>query len=255
MSVITPVYNLGFLLEETIQSVISQTYTAWELLLIDDCSSDKITRGIIKKWAKKDKRIKPIYLQANVGAGFSRNAGLELVRGDYVAFLDSDDLWIEEKLAKQIEFLENNNQIDFLYSWYITIDEFGNKQNLFVTPQYISKQILKLNNYILTSTVVCRWSAVKKIRFPAIRKRQDWAYFLKILDITRIAHSYPEAMVYYRKMSNTLSSNRFQLVKPNFILFKNHMYRGNGVAAVLHFLIFLPFYFHNKIFNKKNIPS
>src|SRR5690554_1488167 len=100
VSIITPVYNSQKYLEKTINSVLKQTYTSWELILIDDCSSDK-SRKTIKKFAQQDERIKLITLKINSGAAIARNVGIEVAIGRYIAFLDDDDVWVENKLLKQ----------------------------------------------------------------------------------------------------------------------------------------------------------
>lgn len=251
VSIITPVYNMNHILNETIQSVIDQTYKNWELILIDDCSTLGETKDTILSWASKDSRIKPIFLHQNGGAGVARNRGLDEVTGKYVAFLDSDDIWLAEKLELQVDLLESNTNIDFVYTWYEVINEKSEVQAFFITPREITTKLLKFNNYILTSTVICRWEKVRDIRMPEIRRRQDWVYFLDILNRVDKAYSIAKSTTQYRKMNNTLSSNRIQLIKPNYQFFRDYLYAGNSIAALVHFMIFIPFYFHNKIFNKR----
>lgn len=252
VSIITPVYNSQNVLEDTINSVLGQSYNNWELILVDDCSEDESV-PIIERYAKRDVRIKPIYLNKNEGAGFARNIGLENATGHYIAFLDADDIWLENKLKDQLTYFENHRGAKFQFSWYDTIDEKNEVINTFKTPDRISFNLLKYNNYILTSTVMCHAEILQNIRFPGIRRRQDWSLFLDILKAEEYAYSLPKVTVQYRKMPNTLSANRWKLIKPNFDFFKNYLYRGNSFKAVFHFILFLPFYFHNKTFNKTNI--
>ncbi|UXX80592.1 glycosyltransferase [Reichenbachiella carrageenanivorans] len=254
ISIITPVYNIDQFLNETIQSVVNQTYINWELFLIDDNSNDK-SRSIIKSWASKDKRIKPIYLDENVGAGRARNYGLDQVKGEYLAFLDSDDVWVKDKLTKQVNFLINHPKVSFSFTWYTTINEHGIPLKLFLTPSKIGRPLLKFNNYILTSSIMCKTSVVKNIRFPRMRRRQDWAYFLDVLKKTKYAYSLPESTVLYRKTKGSLSANRWKLIRPNYDFFRETIYSSNRILAVIHFLFFLPFYFHNKLFNSKNLKN
>ncbi|HBC85156.1 MAG TPA: glycosyl transferase, partial [Clostridiales bacterium] len=107
VSIITPLYNCQGLLDETIKCVIRQTYKDWELLLVDDCSTD-FSAKIAKKYEAEDKRIKYIKLNENSGAAIARNTGLQLARGRFIAYLDADDLWKEEKLERQINFMLKN---------------------------------------------------------------------------------------------------------------------------------------------------
>lgn len=255
ISIISPVFNLGPLLNEAIDSVINQNFKNWELILIDDCSTDGITKQIIDVRSKAEARIHPVFLTENRGAGYARNIGIDRSNGDYIAFLDSDDVWLHDKLTKQVAFLEKNGNIDFLYTWYTTINEKSEKLNLFVTPKKLNHGLLRFNNYILTSTVICRSKKVRNVKMPLLRKRQDWAYFLSLLEVTKIAVALPESLVLYRKIPGSLSANRWKLVKPNYIFFRDFLYKGNGILAALHFVVFLPFYFHNKVFNKKQLDN
>lgn len=137
VSIIMPSYNTAQYIEKTIESVMEQTYTNWELIIVDDCSSDnteKIVKGI------KDERIKFFKNERNSGAAISRNRALQLAKGRWIAFLDSDDIWVPEKLEKQIAFMEDNN-IAFSYTNYEIIDESGKEQGIRVTgPKRITKQ-------------------------------------------------------------------------------------------------------------------
>ena len=104
VSIVMPSYNSAHFIEEAIQSVLSQSYITWELLIVDDCSIDNSVE-IIKQWTQKDKRIHLFSLEKNVGAAAARNIALENAQGRYIAFLDSDDVWEPEKLQKQVEYM------------------------------------------------------------------------------------------------------------------------------------------------------
>ena len=123
VSIITPCYNSDFFLEETILSVISQTYNNWELILVDDFSSDN-TRDIIRKYSNQDIRIRYVFLQKNTGVSNARNQGILNANGRYLAFLDSDDLWMPEKLELQLSFMKKKNYI-FSYTAYSLISQEG----------------------------------------------------------------------------------------------------------------------------------
>ena len=120
VSIITPTYNSSIFIEETIRSVLNQTYTNWEMLITDDCSSDN-TLQIIEAYQAKDERIKVFRLETNSGAGVARNISIRKASGKFIAFCDSDDKWLPQKLEKQINFLHKNNQ-SFTYSSYKVID-------------------------------------------------------------------------------------------------------------------------------------
>jgi len=250
VSIVVPVYNSWNFLGETIDSVLAQTFENWELILVDD-NSDDSSRELIKSYENRDKRIRGIFLEENKGAGYTRNIGLDESRGDFIAFLDSDDIWLPRKLEKQIELLEMDSKLKFVYSWYSIIDEKGLESAYFVTPKRIDYALLKFNNYILTSSVICRKEALENVRFPLMRRRQDWAFFLDLLRVTGFAEALQEVSVKYRKSENSLSSNRLKLIMPNLFFFSTYFYRGNKFLALVHFIGFLPVYFHNKIFNKR----
>ena len=127
VSIITPLYNSKKLVEDTIKSVIFQSYENWEMIIVDDCSKDNGTK-IVEDFAKTDKRIKLIKLPKNSGGAVARNRAIKEAKGKYIAFLDSDDLWHPEKLEKQVKFMEENNY-DFTYTWYEKMDEDGNLIN------------------------------------------------------------------------------------------------------------------------------
>ena len=108
VSVITPMYNCEKFISETIESVLNQTYTNWEMIIIDDCSTDK-SNQIVKQYIERDKRIRLIALNENSGAAVARNKGIEVSSGRFIAFLDGDDLWEPNKLEKQIQFMTEKN--------------------------------------------------------------------------------------------------------------------------------------------------
>lgn len=251
VSIISPVYNGEKFLKQSIESVLNQTYLRWELILVDDCSKDS-SREIIEEYVKSDSRIKGYYLNKNSGAGASRNIGLEVVKGDFIAFLDSDDFWQANKLSMQVDFLLTNSY-EMTYSWYNTVDEEGNLKNYFVTPERINFNLLKYNNYILTSSLMISKNLLGNSRFPVIRKRQDWAFFLDLLKKIEFAYCLPKITVNYRKSSKSLSSNKWLLIKPNYQFFKDYLFNGNSILSVIHFIVFIPFYFHNKLINRKKI--
>ena len=123
VSIITPLYNCSDFLEQTIKSVFAQTYENWEMIMVDDCSTDN-SLEIAKEYASKDRRIKIIELTENSGAAVARNTAIEAAIGRYIAFLDSDDIWLPEKLEKQVMFMQNNN-IAFSYTVYEKMTEDG----------------------------------------------------------------------------------------------------------------------------------
>ena len=123
VSIITPSFNSESYLEDCINSVLNQTYTNWELLIVDDGSTDS-SRQLIERFANFERRIKPIFLDKNIGAAAARNLALENCSASYIAFLDSDDLWLPTKLDVQLRFMQENNY-DFTFSSYTVVSENG----------------------------------------------------------------------------------------------------------------------------------
>ena len=130
VSIITPIYNSEKYVDSCINSVLKQTYSCWEHILIDDCSSDN-SNTLIKSFQFKDSRIRYYRLHENSGAGIARNKGIELAQGNYIAFLDSDDQWYPEKLEKQLNFMQNNNY-HFTFTDYDIVDEEGQKLSKYI---------------------------------------------------------------------------------------------------------------------------
>ena len=124
VSVITPTYNCGRFIGETIESVIAQTYSNWEMIIVDDCSVDN-TKTVVKQYQNQDSRIKYYCLEKNSGPAVARTKAMELAEGQYIAFLDSDDLWLKDKLTKQIKFMQDNDYA-FTNTSYQHMDEAGN---------------------------------------------------------------------------------------------------------------------------------
>jgi len=221
VSIITPSYNSEDFIKETINSVLNQTYKNWEMIIVDDVSTDNSIQ-IIQEYQKKDSRIKLIELDTNSGAAVARNKAIEVANGKYIAFLDSDDLWKPEKLEKQIAFMQENN-IVFSYSAYDLIDEDGKELNITKDPieKLHYKELLK-ENQIGCLTAVYDQEKLGKCYMPLIRKRQDFGLWLSILKKIDYAIKVPENLALYRVRKNSISSNKIDLIKYNFKLFNKH---------------------------------
>ena len=223
VSIIVPVYNSEKFIKDTIKTVEEQTYKSWELLLINDCSTDN-SKEIIKEYANKDKRIKLINLEENSGAAVARNKGIELAEGRYIAFLDADDLWNKDKLKRQVEFMKNNNYV-FSFTGYEFANEDGIGNGKIVTvPFKINyKQALK-NTTIWTSTVmfdIKKLGGRELIKMPNVRRGQDTATWWKVLKTGIDAYGLNETLSLYRRSNNTLSSNKIKALKRTWNLYRN----------------------------------
>ena len=213
VSIVVPVYNAERFLRETIACIPEQTYSNWELLLVDDCSTDG-SRELIRDYEKKDGRIHLICAKSNQGAAKSRNQGVEVCNGQYLCYLDADDIWKKEKLSREIAFMQEK-QAAFVFSGYEFADEKAAGLGKIVkVPETISyKQALK-NTTIFTSTVMFDMTKLSKemVSMPVVAS-EDTATWWKILKTGVVAYGLNENLVLYRRSSNTLSSNKWIAIK------------------------------------------
>ena len=220
VSIIVPVHNAELFLKETIDCVIYQSYTHWELLLINDCSTDNSKK--IYDMYKDDKRIHWIDLNKNVGPALARNYGIELAKGDYICFLDADDKWKEYKLQKQIQFMDDK-QCAFSYHSYEFADDrcVPNGKKVFAKDKLSYKQALK-NTIVFTSTVMFDMARISKeeIKMPNLRYVEDTATWWRIMRNGYVAYGMTEILAYYRRSSNTDSSNKLKTQRPLWNLYR-----------------------------------
>lgn len=202
VSIIMPSYNTGKYIKETIESVLVQSYANWELIIVDDCSTDN-TDDVVNQYLA-DERIHYIKNEKNSGAAVSRNRALREAKGKWIAFLDSDDLWHPEKLQKQIEFMVNGDY-HFSYTNYEEIDEQSNLIGVSVTgPKKITKQ--GMYNYCWPGCLTVMYNAeiVGLVQIEDIKKNNDYAMWLKVC---RKADCFllNEQLAKYRKRSGSIS--------------------------------------------------
>lgn len=220
ISIITPTYNCERFIGETIESVLKQTYKNWEMVIVDDCSTDN-TYEVVKKYADNDSRIKYYLLEENSGAAVARTKAMQLATGDYMAFLDSDDLWISNKLECQLKFMKENNY-NFTCTEYEQIDENGKSLNKVIKV----KNKTNYNGVLLScpvgnSTVMYNVSKMGKFQVPNIRKRNDDALWLQMLKKEEYIYGLNNILMEYRIRTNSISSNKLDLVKYHWYLYRN----------------------------------
>lgn len=175
-SMIMPVYNSEKYIAEAIESVIKQTYKNWEIIVVNDASTDD-TEKIIKSYQEKDKRIKLISLPKNQGAANARNTAIQNAKGKYIAFLDADDYWEKEKLQEQIQILQNSNA-DISYTAYLMIDETGRKIKKRSVKKLLNLKDLLKENSIIFSSVVCKKESIKNKQFKSEWYHEDYVFLL-----------------------------------------------------------------------------
>ena len=214
VSVIMPTYNGSHFLVESIESVLNQTYRNLELVITDDGSTDAATLDILKLYEKKDNRVRVFFLEQNMGAGFARNHSLERAKGRYIAFCDSDDRWFPEKLEKQVSFLRKVNGC-LAFSSYIICDQYNVNKGIVIAPSKVTLTMMKHDNKIGCLTAIYDTSVYGSFTMPTMRKRQDWAFFLKIMQKAGVAYGMREPLAYYRTRPHSISKNKFTLIKYN----------------------------------------
>ena len=231
VSVIMPSYNTGNFIAESIASVMAQTYTDWELIIVDDASTDN-TDEVVSTFVKEchcegpqgdvaiHNRIRYLKNEKNSGAAVCRNRALREARGKWVAFLDSDDLWTPDKLEKQIAFMKKNGYA-FSYTCYSEMDENGGKTGVIVGgPAHVSKTGMYNYCWLGCLTVMYNREVVGDIQIADIRKNNDYAMWLKIVRKAD-CHLLAENLATYRKRSGSISNHSYMaLVKWHYKLYR-----------------------------------
>lgn len=224
VSIITATYNSEKFISETINSILNQTYTNWELLITDDCSNDN-TIEIVKSYTKDDSRIKFFKLEENSGAAVARNNSINYSHGKYIAFLDSDDQWENNKLEEQILFMKYNN-IYFSFTAYIIIDDQGYPTGRTVDSSqkgsFSYKDMLAKKATLGCSTVMLNKNYFKGLmQMPELRTGQDYAFWLKLLKNTnQKAYILPSILTKYRITPNSISRNKFKKAKRQWQIYR-----------------------------------
>lgn len=211
VSIIMPCYNSEKYISQSIESVLNQTYNNFELIIVDDCSTDK-SRDIIKEFAIKDKRIKYEFSKVNEGVSITRNKAIEKAKGTYIAFLDSDDIWFPNKLDTQVNFMEDN-RIEFSCCDYELISEQGIKLNKKVSvPRTTNYNNLLRYNTIGCLTVMINKEKIKNIHMKDIY-HEDYIAWLDIAKQGYIIYGIQETLALYRKQKSSISSNKLNAAK------------------------------------------
>ena len=228
VSVIMPTYNCGKYIAESIDSVINQTVTDWEIQIVDDCSTDN-TDEILKPYLEKYPNIHYCRLQQNGGPAVARTEAIKRATGKYCAFLDSDDLWMPEKLEKQIAFMERI-EAKFSCTAYGQMDEEGNDlHTVMVPPKKTSYQkCIRLSNPIGNLTAMYDQEALGKIEVPLIKKRNDFALWLQVLKKTQYCFGMEEVLGTYRAgRAGSVSHNKLGQAKYHWQLY--HKIEGHNM--------------------------
>ena len=219
VSIITPAYNSEKFIAETILSVLAQSYQDWEMIIVDDGSTDR-TSEIVSSFQEKDSRIKYFYNATNKGSAFSRNLALQNAKGKWIAFLDSDDLWHPEKLEKQIEFMTKNG-IHFSYTSYCEIDESSKEKGVLISgPKVISEKMMRAYCWPGCLTVMYEAEKIGLIQSVDLEINEEYAMWIKASK-KNDCHLLDENLAKYRRHPKSLSSRSyFKLIKWHYLLFR-----------------------------------
>ena len=209
VSIIMPCYNMATYIAESIKSVIAQTYTNWEMLIIDNVSNDN-TVEIVKQFCAIDERIRLIQNEQQIGIGPSRNKAIRVAKGRFLAFLDADDIWSPEKLSTQVAFMTEKN-VGFSFTSYDCIDEKGDKLQRMIRQSGDMRYHDYLHNTVIgCSTVMLNTDIVGPVTMPDFRTSEDTATWLDILRKGYCAYSIDKILVSYRIRRQSASSNKFK---------------------------------------------
>ena len=227
VSVIMPAYNSEEFIEQAIRSALNQTYSNLEVIVIDDNSNDG-TNSIVKKLADEDDRVILVRNEHNLGAAQSRNKGMDLCRGEYVALLDSDDVWYPEKLEVQMELAQKENA-DIVYCSYAITDEKGQKK----CPDFIVSECASLESTIIKSEISCSTAilgpgVIKGYRFPHEYYHEDLALWLRLLKDGMKAVGTKQVLAEYRLRGNSRAANKMHVAKQRWIIYRSLL----GLSAV-----------------------
>ncbi len=218
VSIIMPAYNSEAILPDTIEAIINQSYSNWELIIVDDCSSDK-TFNILESYSAIDKRIKCFRNLVNMGSPLTRNEALKHAKGRYIAFCDADDLFMPTKLEKQLSFMQSK-KVSFTYTWYRrTSTDLKRTGHLIKAPHYMTYNRLLSNTAICTSTVMIDLSVVEDLTMID-HHLHDFLLWLNILKTKEDkAVCFPHDLLRYRVLDQSFSSNKKKQVKEMYKCF------------------------------------
>ena len=212
VSIIMPSYNAARFIGESINSVLLQTYSNWELLIVDDCSKDNSVE-VVRKFANIDKRVVLFSLEKNVGAAAARNVAIEHAQGQYIAFLDSDDVWEEYKLEKQLAFMKQYSYV-FTFSNYYVMEENGKKtENIVKVPSSLSYHQYLRNTIIGCLTVIIDRQQTGDFKMPLIKSSHDMALWLLIMKRGSKAYGLKDVLAGYRLVSTSNTAKKWKAAK------------------------------------------
>lgn len=251
VSIITPAYNCSMVVGETIKSVLDQTYEDWEMIIVDDASTDD-TLEIVNSYASKDKRIKVFAMKQNRGSASAKNFAIDKAKGRYIAFLDADDLWMRDKLKKQIFFMEKNN-FPFTFTAYEFMKEKSKYRYSFNVPKSINYKKYLGNTIIGNSTVIIDRFVIGDVHIEEgfLEDVLTWMFILKQ---GYVAHGLNENLMAYRVYSNSKSGKKIKNAHRYFKCLIETQ-NINVFCALFYQISYLLHALKKRIFTKKRIAK
>lgn len=238
VSVIMPAYNVEKYIEAAIRSVLSQTYQNWELLIVEDCSTDA-TLAIAERLAGEDLRIKLLPNDENMGVARSRDRAVKICKGTYIAFLDSDDIWLPNKLEVQLKKMEETNA-DLVYTSYQIVDQQEQRiKDDYIVPASADYESLLRQNSVGCSTVLIRAELMKRYCFHVGFYHEDYVLWLRIFRDGYTAAGCQDILVKWRYIENSRSFNKFQAARNRWRVYTQYLELplGKAAACFLHYAI------------------
>ncbi|MCF7566785.1 glycosyltransferase family 2 protein [Sabulilitoribacter arenilitoris] len=230
VSIITPMYNSSKYILETLNSVFNQTHQHFEIILIDDASTDNTLQCL-----PKDNRIKIIRLNKNSGSAVARNEGIKLAKGKYLTFLDADDLWFPNFIEKSIQTIKTS-KINFVFASYKRLDENLNPLlKDFIVPLKVTYSDILKTNSISCLTAFINIEVLGKKYMPLVRKRQDMGLWLQYLKEIKFAYGIKEPLAIYRIRKNSLSRNKWKLIKSQWDFYRK-VENLNIIQSIYYFI-------------------
>lgn len=234
ISVIIPAYNMEMYIEQAIRSVMNQTFQDWELFVMDDCSSDS-TVSIAERLAAEDDRIILVRNSQNMGVARTRNSAFDLCRGEYIAFLDSDDIWHPEKLEKQLEVIRQTDT-DICYTSYSIIDAAGKKVKPdYIVPKTTTFASLLRENTIGCSTVLLSAAMVEKYRFEIDFYHEDYVLWVSILRNGGKAVGCREILTQWRYIADSRSFDKRRAAQNRWRIYRKYLKLPLGTCVCAFF--------------------
>ena len=235
ISIVLPAYNSNKYISNTLDSVLNQDYSNWELIITDDCSTDN-TLSTLNQYAKNDTRIRVYKLKVNSGAAIARNHSLKYCNSKYVAFIDSDDTWNKEKLGIQLAFMLKNNYPISFTSYKLVTESGGELNRIICVKKKVNYDSYLKNTIIGMSTSMINTNITGSLHFKNIRTRQDTYLWISLLKKGYKAYGIDKVLASYRIRNNSISSNKFKAAKQVWKLY--YEFENLGLLKSSYYFVF-----------------